>query len=218
MYTKMSSLNRHLLDAYFAWFHENGLYQINMVCYYEPLNCPALQPFVQDGMVVLNVSPNAVRNFRYTDTGFAFSMMIRGVPCDVAVPYYAMESITLPFDTNVRVPAPFPPLELLMKQIDANMNDPVLQALMDQEVEDHADASNEDLPDGAFAVRGVSTAPPEREHNSVHPDSSKCTKGRAQTAVGLRSLRGDKIPLLTQPKSRFTGKPTLTVIKGGRAN
>lgn len=212
MYTKMSSLNRHLLDAYFAWYHENGLYQINMLCHYEPLNCPALLPFVQDGMVLLNVSPNAVRNFRYTDTGFSFNMHIKGVPSDVHVPFYAMGNMMLPYDTNTRVPAPFPMLELLMQHDFEQATGAQGQVAPPNEA-----AVNEPLPDGAFAVRGVHSDRMDVPAASIKIPPS-VQKEPTKPLLDFGHYGGDKIPLLTQPKSRFTGKPTLTVIKGGRAN
>ncbi len=49
--------------------------------------------FVQDGQIVLNVLPSAVRDFFMGDTEISFSARFGGVPMQVRVPYAALMAI-----------------------------------------------------------------------------------------------------------------------------
>ncbi|WP_020683249.1 ClpXP protease specificity-enhancing factor [Marinobacterium rhizophilum] len=49
--------------------------------------------FVQDGQIVLNVLPSAVRDFLMGDSEISFSARFGGVPMQVRVPYAALVAI-----------------------------------------------------------------------------------------------------------------------------
>lgn len=222
MYTHMSSLNRHLLDAYYAWFAENALGRMNVLCYAEPVNCPDLAPFVVDGMVTLNLAPQAIRNFRYTVSGFSFNMTIRGKVVEVDVPFYALHSIALPVTDNIGTNGDFPPVEILMHQLQTNPEDVLLTAEIDGSEPDIAMAASNDekLPPGAFAVfdpvRHNPDFAPDAFTPSVQVPPTAQAKEAPKPLLDFGHFGSSKIPLQVQPGSRYKGKPTLTVIQGGK--
>jgi stringent starvation protein B len=96
MFTKSQPkpINRHLINAYYAWLAENGAkihVQVNgllidpdsfLHIYGDPSN-----------RIILNVGPEAVKDFMLDEDGLSFGATFRGQHRSVYVPLHAIESV-----------------------------------------------------------------------------------------------------------------------------
>jgi stringent starvation protein B len=111
----MTSIKLYLLRAVYDWAVENGLTPHLIVDASQPgVRVPT--PHVQDGKIVLNVSPQAVHGFELNAERVSFSARFGGKACDIECPLaairavYARENgqgVAFP-DTEESPPAPSP--------------------------------------------------------------------------------------------------------------
>ncbi|HKJ77174.1 MAG TPA: ClpXP protease specificity-enhancing factor [Gammaproteobacteria bacterium] len=88
----MTSSRPYLLRALYDWIVDNGLTPHILVnAEHEAVQVPAES--VQDGRVVLNVGPTAVRELALGNEFVAFNARFGGRPMDVMVPIKAVEAI-----------------------------------------------------------------------------------------------------------------------------
>ena len=88
----MTSSRPYLLRALYDWIVDNGLTPHLLVnAEHEAVEVPP--DAVQDGRVVLNVSPTAVRELALGNDAVAFNARFGGRPMDVMVPIKAVEAI-----------------------------------------------------------------------------------------------------------------------------
>lgn len=88
----MTSSRPYLLRALYDWIIDNGMTPHLLVnAEHEAVEVPT--EFVQDGRVVLNVSPSAVRELALGNDLVAFNARFGGRPMDVMVPVKAVEAI-----------------------------------------------------------------------------------------------------------------------------
>lgn len=82
--TKSTDLNQltefrcHLINAYINWLTENG-YKTHLSVKGSAITLPALQRYIKDGRIVLNVTPGAVENFVCTEGRISFSCRFNSV-------------------------------------------------------------------------------------------------------------------------------------------
>lgn len=82
----------YLLRALFEWLLENELTPHLAVNAEWPGTVIPTQ-FVEDGQIVLNITPSAVRGFAIEDDAIFFNARFGGVPMDVYVPMGAVMAI-----------------------------------------------------------------------------------------------------------------------------
>lgn len=88
----MTPLKLYLLRAVYDWAVENGFTPHFIVDAGQPgVRVPAA--FVQDGKIVLNVSPRAVHGFVLDDAGVAFSARFNGTPHQIQAPLTAIRAV-----------------------------------------------------------------------------------------------------------------------------
>jgi len=82
----------YLLKAFYNWIVDSEctphiIVDATMTCVEVP------QQFVENGKIVLNISPNSVVQFSMDDDAVAFNARFSGQPMQVYVPLYAIEGI-----------------------------------------------------------------------------------------------------------------------------
>ena len=82
----------YILKALYEWLLDNDLTPHLMVNAEEDNVTVPLQ-FVDEGQIVLNINPSAVRNFYMDDEAVSFNARFSGQPMDVYVPMYAVMAI-----------------------------------------------------------------------------------------------------------------------------
>ncbi len=88
----MTSSRPYLARALYEWILDNGLTPYLLVDATVP-GTVVPQDFVQDGKIVLNISPSAVRGLDIGNEAVTFNARFRGVPQDVYVPVSAVLAI-----------------------------------------------------------------------------------------------------------------------------
>jgi stringent starvation protein B len=88
----MNPSRPYIARALYEWILDNDCTPHLMVDADMP-NVVVPRQFVQDGQIVLNVLPSAVRNFTMGDSEIVFSARFGGVPMQVQVPYAALIAI-----------------------------------------------------------------------------------------------------------------------------
>ena len=121
---EMSSRRPYLIRATYEWILDNDCTPYVVVnATLKDVVVP--QQFVEDGQIVLNVSPSAVRGLDIGNDFLTFDARFGGVPMDVFVPLYAVIGIYarengegLLFDEELPAdPEPTPPKpELAVKR------------------------------------------------------------------------------------------------------
>ncbi len=88
----MTSNRPYLIRAMYEWIVDNGMTPYLMVhADREGVQVP--QEFIQDGNIVLNLSPTAVRSLNLGNEAVGFSARFAGVPRDVRCPVSAVLAI-----------------------------------------------------------------------------------------------------------------------------
>ncbi len=88
----MTSSRPYLVRALYQWILDNGLTPYLLVdATVEGTQVP--QDFVQDGKIVLNIAPQAVRDLSLENEAVFFNARFRGTPMDVYVPMGAVLAI-----------------------------------------------------------------------------------------------------------------------------
>ncbi len=88
----MTSSRPYLARALYEWILDNGLTPYLLVDATVP-GTVVPQDFVQDGKIVLNISPSAVRGLDISNEAVSFNARFRGVAQDVYVPILAVLAI-----------------------------------------------------------------------------------------------------------------------------
>jgi len=81
----MTSNRPYLIRAIYEWIIDNGLTPYLLVIADEP-GVIVPQDFVEDGKIVLNISPTAVQNLQLEDESVNFSARFSGHPMQVVIP------------------------------------------------------------------------------------------------------------------------------------
>ena len=88
----MTSNRPYLIRAMYEWIVDNGMTPYLMVhADREGVQVP--QEFIQDGNIVLNLSPTAIRSLNLGNEAVDFSARFAGVPRDVHCPVSAVLAI-----------------------------------------------------------------------------------------------------------------------------
>ena len=88
----MTSSRPYLVRALYEWILDNGLTPYLLVDATVP-GAVVPRDFVQDGKIVLNISPSAVRDLELGNDQIHFNARFRGVAQDVFVPVGAVLAI-----------------------------------------------------------------------------------------------------------------------------
>jgi stringent starvation protein B len=88
----MTANQPYLLRAFYEWIVDNNLTPYIVVdAHYAGTQVP--QEFVQDGQIVLNVSPSSTGNFQLGLSDIMFDARFGGVPRNIVVPCPAVLAI-----------------------------------------------------------------------------------------------------------------------------
>lgn len=90
--SEMSSNKPYLLRALFEWIVDNQCAPHLLVASELP-GVQVPDGFAEEGQIVLNISPSAVRNFDIGDEAVSFEARFSGVPHFIYVPVYAIAAI-----------------------------------------------------------------------------------------------------------------------------
>lgn len=82
--SSMTSNRPYLIRALFDWIVDNGLTP-HLLVNAEAKGVVVPEQFVQDGRIVLNISPGAVRNLELSNQGITFEARFGGIPMEVHV-------------------------------------------------------------------------------------------------------------------------------------
>lgn len=88
----MTSTRPYLLRAIYDWIVDNNMTPHLLVVADHP-QAEVPQQFVEDGRIVLNVSPQAVRDLDLGNEFISFNARFAGTPQDVFVPVEGVEAI-----------------------------------------------------------------------------------------------------------------------------
>jgi stringent starvation protein B len=98
----MTSSRPYLIRALYQWIVDNGVTPYILVdASVEGVNAP--EQYVQDGKIVLNIAPMAVRSLVLADEHISFNARFGGHAMDVFVPVSAVLAI---FNDEPRSPEP----------------------------------------------------------------------------------------------------------------
>ncbi len=89
---KMSANRPYLVRAFHEWIVDNGCTPHLLVDANDP-RCVVPQQFVKDGVIVLNISPSAVRDLSLGNEYVMFSARFGGVAQEITVPLGAVRAI-----------------------------------------------------------------------------------------------------------------------------
>lgn len=88
----MTPSRPYLLRAFYDWLLDNELTP-HLVVDANISNVEVPVQYVQDGQIVLNVSPSAVQNFHMDNEALSFSARFGGIPMQVYIPMAAALAI-----------------------------------------------------------------------------------------------------------------------------
>lgn len=88
----MSPLKLYLLRAVYDWATANG-FTPHLIVDASQAGVRVPTAFVQDGKIVLNVAPNAVRDFELSAERILFSARFGGKPYDIECPLPAIRAV-----------------------------------------------------------------------------------------------------------------------------
>lgn len=89
---QMTTRRPYLIRAFYDWILDNGLTPyISVDAEYEEVSVP--REYVVDGEIVLNVSPNSVRNLELGLEYIMFDARFSGNPMNIVVPVRAVYAI-----------------------------------------------------------------------------------------------------------------------------
>ncbi len=89
---KMTSFNPHIFRAFYEWLIENDITP-HLVVNADRPGVEVPRQFVQNGMIILSISPRATRNFAINRNDISFVARFQGKEQQVVVPYLAMQEI-----------------------------------------------------------------------------------------------------------------------------
>ena len=81
----MSSSRPYLIRALYEWIVDNNCTPHILVDAFQEGVIVPQDHVNQDGQVVLNISPNAIKDYSISDQGLSFSARFGGVPTDIYV-------------------------------------------------------------------------------------------------------------------------------------
>lgn len=81
----MTSNRPYLIRAIYEWLNDNAMTPHILVdAFYAGVSVP--EEYVQDGRIVLNIAPGAVKEFLADNDGISFNARFAGVPREIYVP------------------------------------------------------------------------------------------------------------------------------------
>jgi len=88
----MTSPKSYLLRAFYDWIVDNGFTPYVLVdAQQQGVEVPA--EYVQDGKIILNIAPGAVRTLCMDPQGLTFSARFRGIAQNIHVPLPAIKAV-----------------------------------------------------------------------------------------------------------------------------
>jgi len=88
----MTPTRPYLLRAFFEWIHDNDMTPYLLVEASSP-DVVVPQDFVENGRIVLNISPDAVVDLTLENEFVAFNAQFLGAPFDVYIPIEAVKAV-----------------------------------------------------------------------------------------------------------------------------
>lgn len=154
-----TNLIRAFMNTAIQWYADMGYTRMNFVCDATMFDVGALAEKVNPlHQIVLNLSGNATRHFKYDEDQFSFYCGFNGQDVFVEVPYEAVLAMNVEIGEQHMVSLPLPNLErhmLYLAQMQAMREH--LEQYPNQDFDgDRAPVlSQEELPSGAQAVQGL---------------------------------------------------------------
>ena len=88
----MTAKRPHLYRAYYDWFLENDLTPYLVVnATFSEVVVPS--EFINDGKIILNISPDALFNYHFQKESISFSATFKGVHENLYIPFSAIEAM-----------------------------------------------------------------------------------------------------------------------------
>lgn len=91
-----TSFARHVLAAYLNWVAENkDLIKTYLICDFKQLDAPDWleESCANDGSIVLDLSPAAIREYHTLLTGVQFEARFKGIAVTITIPWAAMQMV-----------------------------------------------------------------------------------------------------------------------------
>jgi stringent starvation protein B len=88
----MTSSRPYLLRAFYEWIVDNNTTPYVVVNAFYP-NVSVPQEYVENGKIVLNISPGAVRGLLLANDHIEFNARFAGIPQDIYVPMRAITAV-----------------------------------------------------------------------------------------------------------------------------
>lgn len=91
-----TSFARHVLAAYLNWVAENkDLVKTYLICDFKQLDAPDWleETCANDGSIILDLSPAAIREYHTLLTGVQFEARFKGVAVTITIPWSAMQMV-----------------------------------------------------------------------------------------------------------------------------
>lgn len=226
-----TNLIRVMMNAAIQWFADSGITRMHFVCDATMFDVGILADQVNPlGQIVLNLSANATKGFKYDDYGFSFHCGAKGQDVFLTVPYEAVLGMNVPFgEEGFMVGLPLPNLERHILEVSVAREQ---RAYMERHLAEKVPQLEQDeLPPGAQAVTGVDDHDgdmlelPEdfptiqqlmkRQPLDKRPKPAP-QKETPKPLLDFGALPGEAAPKV-QPRPRRVGAPHLTLIQGGKA-
>lgn len=115
----MTPLNKYLLNAAIEWIVDND-YRPHIVVDTTVNGVAVPQDYInEDGSIVLNISPGAVRDFLVDDMSVSFDSRFNGKVERIYLPMQSIRFVTCPEESVV---IPLPPMEVVEEPKDDKPN------------------------------------------------------------------------------------------------
>lgn len=98
-------LTPFFLRAALDWAVANKRDRFHVYVSRESLTCPFITDNDPSPVIVLNIHPNAVRNFHLDDTGFSMSAKVQGQPVDIHVAIQGLQHIGMVYREKMNDPS-----------------------------------------------------------------------------------------------------------------
>lgn len=184
-----------MLDTVINWQIAVGHHKrVHLLCDARQFNTGALSGDIDpEGRIVLNIAGPAVKGFQYGDDGLSYTCGKNGEPVFISLPYAAILGWLAPFGENTCF-MPLPNMHRLEHEL-AEITGVLASQIEAEPYAVHEPEAPQPTLEEIHALRSVPKGVPPLDAGFSHyPDTR-----------------------VTQPKSRYVGKPKLTVIKGGKA-
>lgn len=98
--TKDTCMTRVMMNAMIGWMVDSDMcHPINIVCDASMIDTGVLHSLIDEhGHIMLNISGQATRDFRYNDRSFSFKGWKQGAPVPLDIPYEAVLGFMLQVD------------------------------------------------------------------------------------------------------------------------